>query len=93
MAYQSFNVLSDAPEFEAFKALSWPDQSDVLAALNRLSCAQEGATYGEAQRKRKPIDALYRVFKAEHARQWKEWLDKKHAEDIAAGRVSPNAQV
>lgn len=79
MAYLVYKTLSDAPSFETFKGYVWPWQSDVLAALNRLSCAQEGATRGEANRKRKPIDALHETFQAEHDRQWKAWIESRFA--------------
>lgn len=70
---------------EDFAALAWPAQSRVLRELNNLSCAQEGRTYGEAQRKRAPIDKRMQELQAIHDKQCRDWIS-------AAGNSSPPAE-
>lgn len=59
---------------ENFAALDWPAQSKVLRNFNNLSCAQEGRTYGEAQRKRAPIDKRMQELQTIHDKQVRDWI-------------------
>lgn len=60
-----------------FSALPWPDQSKVLRALLNESCAQGGATIGEANRKRAPIDKRMNQLQAIHDKQKADWIAKQ----------------
>lgn len=57
-----------------FAALDWPAQNKVLRDLNNLSCAQEGRTYGEAQRKRAPIDNRMEELQTIRDKQMRDWI-------------------
>lgn len=59
---------------EEFAALDWPTQNKVLRDLNNLSCAQEGRTYGEAQRKRAPIDNRMQELQTIRDKQMRDWI-------------------
>jgi hypothetical protein len=59
---------------EEFAALDWPAQNKVLRDMNNLSCAQEGRTYGEAQRKRAPIDNRMQELQTIRDTQMRDWI-------------------
>lgn len=64
------NLITEAE----FVALDWPARRRALDDLNRLSCIQEGRSYGEAQAKRKPIDEHRTRLEAIHAQDVHRWI-------------------
>jgi hypothetical protein len=73
--YLEFSSIDDAPMPVMFSPMSWPMQNSVLSAILRLSCAQPGKTYSEAQKKREPIDNVYTELKLIHEKQIRQWIE------------------
>ncbi len=59
---------------EQFAALPWPEQIKELDRLTELSCKQSGKSWGEAQKKRRPIDKLRERFQRIHDEQVQTWV-------------------
>lgn len=64
------NLITEAE----FVELDWPARRRALDELNRLSCMQQGSTYGEAQAKRRPIDEHCARLNAIHEQDVRRWI-------------------
>lgn len=67
-------TLSILQRAAVFPSMPWPQQQRLLDELNVLSCKQQGKTWGEAQRKRAPIDALNARLQRLHDAQVAAWI-------------------
>lgn len=72
-----------------FARLSWPDQRKVLDELNNHACAQSGRTFGEAAKKRAPIERRMGALQAINDAQWSSWI-AKHAHHAQNDVDEPN---